>query len=289
MSVGYTGYATLTFDSNLYYLLLTSEGIARGRTSLATAGAARHLYDIAGSSYLYDVDRYEGPVAFELNAHTWALVKDMVLAENRAETFTLFVQPEVGESFTYNDCHWTSISFSGSEGAFVTCEIAVLSFDRDDASNANRYISPAAWGGDPSAWSANREPIPYWMTSVLSSEFADYELLSWNVNIDNALADFNVCQNVAIGEPAPAPLLERPGRAQTAFTGNFWGSGEPADAVVECEVQINNPAGGVLGYLRVYDVEVDAATKNIVGKSEPVAFERTYTSFGRYVDALDTT
>ena len=292
-SIGYEFYAEVrrTDTSATYPLLITSDSLARVRTILATAGAAGNDLDTAGSQYAYDYDKHEGSLNFELNEDNWPLVQFVLDSSKRQQDFEVFISPQSGEEYLYEHCLWTSFSLNASEGSFVTCDLGVTGFSRDDDVNSEQFITDISRCGYTGGFDEDAMPIPFWNTYIPTAAFADYKIVDWSLSVENNVQEFPICESIALataGDPRESPNAptHKPGRPTAQFSGTMWGRDYPDDIPGTINIQLYRPFNGVLlGTLGFYDSELDGTSKNFTGKNAAMNLTATYSTFGQFPTA----
>lgn len=226
MPMGYQGYAKLTPSVGETPILLLTSGASVNMTiqpimSSAVWGAG--WYNAAQTTHYADGGlTYEGSIEIDLQATqtTWNALRDWAI-EYRAYSKTLEICPDGVKTYTFtsnqdqtdsttydNSGAWcTSLSFSTSEGSFVTSSVGVIALDRtlgntgqeDYISNRTGVTSAAEMTAlnplNPDG--SNTSPIPFWQTNaellydaagtypMTNPPQTNLETVDWSVDVGN--------------------------------------------------------------------------------------------------------
>ena len=217
MPVGYEGIAYIQGD----IVLCTSASVPEARARLDSSSGYGGSFSLSsspgiGSPHNYDWAAYEGSLGVEVNEKVFdARIKDWLF--DREESREIEYRPRSGSRQIFDECYWTAISLSASEGAVVTGNISFTAVEQNDPPSGdyrNKYdnyitnkqgiITPAdlATTGDIPALNPgsdpNSNPVPFWRTSIDATGWTILgtgvvEVLEWTANFNQDLVEFNGC------------------------------------------------------------------------------------------------
>jgi hypothetical protein len=247
MALGYQGMILL---NNKLFLVL-SGSLNHTRPEIASQGtyAVSNLSNAVGNVHVFDFDDINGSFSCETN---FELIDELFDKDNgwiaKRDTALPFLwYSNVENKYEFGDAYWTKISLSADSGAIssTSIDIVLIPGKTPDSLNPTRYELPIKelqlnnnyigqrFGlatdipnlpknvsfGDEN----NKQPIPYWGTSI---EFVDpisdkVEVLNWSLDITNNISKRNLCSCVSRSERHSGPSLIQVGLASVSFNTSF--------------------------------------------------------------------
>jgi len=232
MAIGYEGIAYLSDSVGVYHSFLCTGGSIPVQKNLLESQAAyggviaSPTSEIAiGYPHTYDEQVWEGSFNFDLTSDLFVnILKPWLFSRQSARKFKYYGTKN--ELRQFDDCFWSSINFSASDGSAVNGSVGLVALDLDAYSHGDLddyetdkegYITvdELKSGGvipalNPSAGNVN--PIPFWKTQcagVSGLGAWTYDFISWNLTLNQDIVKFFGCEH-NINPQAPLYLAAGP-------------------------------------------------------------------------------
>ena len=222
-----------------------------------------------GLPYNFDYDQFEGSLNFDVSTTFYqSVVLDWLFKRQTAKPVKFSTRVQNVQYF--ENCFWSSIGISASEGGQVEGSLGFYAIERDAYTYGQEYptdkegnadgstrapVCPMGTGFPPQlnpSSGFNLNPVPYWNTDVLVTGITDAEFLNWNMDFSQDVVRFFVCESNTSAQP---PKYLAVGPLTATFSGSYMlQGGFLGDTITQIEILV----GGVSLKLRRLEANTEA-------------------------------
>ena len=233
MALGYEGYVSLQRDAIADVALGTGGGVPRAHQRLESSSGygGQIKTPVAemgiGLPRTYDWITYDGSLEFDVNsAFLDNQIKPWIF--DRQDSAVVRFHTRSGNIQRFDNCFWSSISLSASEGSALSGSVGFVAVDRQEYTQGGDYIAnkegvqgfcDSVTGFDQplNPFVHNLSPIPFWNTFV-EVDGTLTEFLTWNLEFNQEVVKFFGCFNSATPQE---PKFIGTGPMTVSFNGDY--------------------------------------------------------------------
>lgn len=280
MSVGYEG---LVLFNNTRPVLCTGASVPYRRVLIESnsgySGIILPTDPTRGIAHprTYGYPENQGSFSFDADKDFLSDLIDWIF--NRKTERRLDIKPANSSLQRFDECFWTNITLSATEGSMVNGSVDFIAIERTAEIINTNYISNKE-GVQDLYWSQmfplnpsviNEYPIPFWKTKLgISSP----NLISWNLNLQQEIKFYFGCE----GSPEPEkPSYIGIGTMTGSLQVEYYIDGT---FIVEEDITELDLTLGNYNTLKLRELELQERNSDVKGQNDLVNIDLNYSIYG---------